>query len=345
LGDAFLSAKGEFDIQHGPKQFGYLLWLFKNLQPYFGEIRHVRTCRRIRSCAHKFGLDLRKEYYPKGKKIVSEEILSKLSPLSLAVWFMDDGQVLPSGKQARIATCAFSKEENELICEHFKNSWDIEAKVGNNGPYPQVIFNKENTLKLVDLIRIYVPLEMRYKIRPVSGTVFYLSGGMEFKKNLGAPWREWLTAQLEKLGHTTVDPVKLEAAVPGKKGDPLQEELVSLKLKGQVDRVREMVRMLLFRKDMYGIQLSDAVIVLYDKSAQLGAGTLSEAWESFREGRPVYLVTDFPLEKIPTWLIGETTSMFNDFEDLLRHVSDSSRVKADMLAARKARDEVLAGIY
>ncbi|KKM13551.1 hypothetical protein LCGC14_1715160, partial [marine sediment metagenome] len=39
---------------------------------------------------------------------------------------------------------------------------------------------------------------------------FYLSGGMEYKKNLGANWREWITEELEKRRHDAINPVKLE---------------------------------------------------------------------------------------------------------------------------------------
>jgi hypothetical protein len=173
--------------------------------------------------------------------------------------------------------------------------------------------------------------------------IFYLSGGIEFKKKLGGPWREWLTKELEKIGHEAIDPVKLEASAGY--GLPLQEALTNLKLAGELEEVRETVRRALFRKDMLGIQNSHAVVLLYDQSVQRGAGTLAESWEAFREGRPVYLVTEFPLEKIPTWLIGETTAIFDDFGTFLNRVEDHAQVMLDILVAKKAREEALAGIY
>lgn len=172
---------------------------------------------------------------------------------------------------------------------------------------------------------------------------FYLSGGMEYKNNLGSKWRDWITVQLQEIHHDAIDPVKLES--PGENGPPLQTQLTELKLTGRLDDVRAIVRESLFRKDMFGIQLSDAIVVYYDESVQKGAGTLSEAWESFREGRPVYLVTDFPMEKIPTWLIGETTAIFPNFEEFLTYVADHTRVISDVIAAKRIRDEVLAGVY
>ncbi len=172
---------------------------------------------------------------------------------------------------------------------------------------------------------------------------FYLSGGMEYKKNLGTGWRTWLTTELEKLRHDAIDPTKLES--PDENGDPIQSKLITLKLEGKLDEVRSITRRSLFRKDMFAIQLSEAIVVYYDESVQKGAGTLSEAWESFREGRPVYLVTDFSIENIPTWLIGETTEIFADFDEFLEYVKDHSNVIQDMMSAQKVRDEILMGVY
>jgi hypothetical protein len=174
---------------------------------------------------------------------------------------------------------------------------------------------------------------------------FYLSGGMEYKKKLGAAWRDWLTKELEERHHDAINPVKLEICEEEQGDVPIQTQLSQLKAEGKLEEVRKLVRKTLFRKDMFAIQLADAIVVYYDESVQKGAGTLSEAWEAFREGVPVYLVTDFPIEKVPTWLIGETTRIFSDFEELLEYVSEHSYVIRDQMHAQKVRDEVLGGIY
>jgi len=172
---------------------------------------------------------------------------------------------------------------------------------------------------------------------------FYLSGAMEYKEDLGASWREWLTKELEDRRHAAVDPVLLES--PDENGKPIQARLTELKLQGELDQVRDLVRRSLFRKDMYGIQIAEALVVLYDASTQKGAGTISEVWEAFREAKPIYLITDFGLEDIPTWLIGETTKIFPNFRDFLEYVSNHNNVILDMMNAQKTTDEVLGGIY
>ncbi len=173
---------------------------------------------------------------------------------------------------------------------------------------------------------------------------FYLSGGMEYKKNLGKEWREWLTEKLEERRHDAINPVRLEF-LDDENDEPIQIRLTRMKAEHDLKGVRKTVRKFLFRKDMFAIQLSDAVLALYDEAAQHGSGTQAEAWEAFREGKPLYLITDFPVEKIPTWLIGETTAIFKDFEEFLDYVKDHSAVIRDIMTAQKVRDEVLGGIY
>lgn len=153
-----------------------------------------------------------------------------------------------------------------------------------------------------------------------------------------------MTEELEELRHDAINPVRLEI-LEEEDDEPIQLKLTRMKVEGDLSGVRKNVRSHLFRKDMFAIQLADAIVVLYDEAAQHGAGTLSEAWESFREGRPVYLVSDFPLERIPTWLIGETTAIFKDFDEFLAYVKDHSAVIRDIMRAQKARDEVLGGLY
>jgi len=174
---------------------------------------------------------------------------------------------------------------------------------------------------------------------------FYLSGGMEYKKNLGMAWRDWLTQELEKHHHDAINPVKLEICEEEGEDIPVQTQLTQLKEDGKLDDVRRLVRKVLFRKDMFALQMADATVVYYDESVQKGAGTLSEAWESFREGVPVYLVTDFSMSDVPTWLIGETTKIFADFEGLLEYVAEHSHVIRDQMLAQKIRDDVLGGLY
>lgn len=170
---------------------------------------------------------------------------------------------------------------------------------------------------------------------------FYLSGGMEYKKGLGKGWRENLTEKLVEMGHSVFDPVVEEL------GDSEAREFdwKIQKLAPDLTQYRDMVRRKMFRKDMRGIQLSHAVILLYDESVQRGAGSLAEAWEAFREGRPLYVITQFRREEVPGWLVGESTALFRTANELLDYLASPVQVKQDIKEAKLARDLCLGEVY
>lgn len=170
---------------------------------------------------------------------------------------------------------------------------------------------------------------------------FYLSGGMEFKKGLGKGWRENITEKLQEMGHSVFDPVVEEL------GDTEAREFgwKEQKLAPDLTIYRDMVRRKMFRKDIRGIQLSHAAILLYDESVQRGAGSLAEAWEVFREGRPLYIITQFKREDVPGWLIGESTAIFRSPQELIDYLNTSGRIQQDIKEAKKIRDYYLGEIY
>jgi hypothetical protein len=172
---------------------------------------------------------------------------------------------------------------------------------------------------------------------------FYLSGGMEFKSNHGKDWREWITEELSKLNHSVADPVKLE--VVEENGEPVQILLNQMKKEGKVEELRHKTRHSIFYKDMLAIQQSNAFILLYDVSVQRGAGSLSETWEAFREGRPIYVISALPLADVPTWLIAESTQLFFGFEEFLNYIQAPGNIELDIVVAEKEAAEVLGGVY
>ena len=64
------------------------------------------------------------------KKIVTKEILEKLEPLGIAVWFMDDGSLYYNGNNCHLnlAVNSFSDDEIDLIINYFKHKFDITFK-------------------------------------------------------------------------------------------------------------------------------------------------------------------------------------------------------------------------
>ena len=171
LGDGsaeFDQSRARYRTNHSLKQKEYVDWLISKLK------RLVRTDPRISKnggwgkLSYSFGtlghpqiLEMANELYPKNKKTVTREYLDRLSPLGLAVWWMDDGS-----ESGSLSTHSFSKKENEIIVEYFKEKWDIASKVLKDKS-KELYFIRIKHKSLSDfrnIIKEYIPECMLYKI-------------------------------------------------------------------------------------------------------------------------------------------------------------------------------------
>ena len=101
--------------------------------------------------------------YKNGTKSVTQEWSDKITPLGLAIWFMDDGS-----NCGTIATNCFTKEECFLIQKWLKSKYNIETTLQKqrkeNVQY--VIYIKTNSRKLFyNTIIKYVIPSMLYKLK------------------------------------------------------------------------------------------------------------------------------------------------------------------------------------
>ena len=160
-------------------------------------------------------------------------------------------------------------------------------------------------------------------VRPKSwdrGNI-YLSGGMQFAKNLGAGWRELTSAKLKEMEYFPLDITDLDIAYNKEHGKPILpapgEEPLSYKAN---------MRKHFIETDLKLIEdNSDALIVYYDESARRGAGTVSEAQFAYNMNIPIFLVAEYPTEEefyknVSGWLIALSTAHFLNFEDLYAYL-------------------------
>ena len=103
LGDAHLLERGVFKLNHSYAQLGYLKHGHALLAPHslpisYLEIEMPQSGQLTfdfgyRTVQHVWLQELRKIFYPDGKKIFPSTILDQLAPRSLAYWYFDDGHV------------------------------------------------------------------------------------------------------------------------------------------------------------------------------------------------------------------------------------------------------------
>ena len=84
----------------------------------------------MNTLSHPFFHGLREVFYKTGRKHVTEEILSYLTPLSVAVWIMDDGNLKRDNRWKsrpilRLCTHSFNLKEHKIMVRFFKKMFGV----------------------------------------------------------------------------------------------------------------------------------------------------------------------------------------------------------------------------
>lgn len=172
LGDGS-TVKGEkdkncrFSEAHSVKQKEYLLFKFKELQPFSGKFIEYPGRYGIEvkfsTKAHTIFNSFRKMFYNKnGQKIIKFATLKHIThPLALAIWFGDDGS--KDTRSYRLATAKFSIKEIKLLIKWLKEVFKIESFLHKHGRYWYIAIRKDRW-KFTKLVEPYLPECLHYKL-------------------------------------------------------------------------------------------------------------------------------------------------------------------------------------
>ena len=157
-------------IIHGEKQKEYCQWKAK----MFGikKLTYIEKNGYSQKPAYRFQtkiFDLH-DNIPKNTKTVPDWIIDKIDAKGIAIWFMDDGSTMKKNNKrgyisiyCSIHSNNFNYETHEKFVKKFKE-YDIECKISKTKKYYYLRFNKENSSKLINLIKPYIHESMIYKI-------------------------------------------------------------------------------------------------------------------------------------------------------------------------------------
>lgn len=105
-------------------------------------------------------------FYPKGKKIVPGIISKLVTPLSLAVWFMDDGSLKSKHHRARIInTQSFDDKSLERLRSMLLNKFHIATTLRKQKEGFQLYIPSTEIDKFISLIQPFIIPSMEYKIK------------------------------------------------------------------------------------------------------------------------------------------------------------------------------------
>jgi len=166
LGDAYISPLGKIRIEQSTKQRNYVDWKYRELRSlcYPAEPREIihtlptgKKHTSVFFLLRQYFRSWRSIFYEGRTKIFPSDL--PISPLSLAVWYMDDG--CWTGKKALICAESFDGIYSENMQKALLDQHGIETVVGKNG---RLVIRKKFHDRFFSLIAPHVIPSMKYKL-------------------------------------------------------------------------------------------------------------------------------------------------------------------------------------
>lgn len=185
LGDGnlrILKQNAFLTISHSEKQKEYILWkynLFRKWvltyprlekRQYYKDSNRQLISWRWSTVSHKVFTYYHRLFYPQGKKLIPSSINRILvSPLTLAIWYMDDGSRKPYGKGAFLHTQSFTLDDQLKLIEVLGKNFSIDARISSAGLWKgrrlhRLYITAGSYLHFRNLVLPYILPSMLYKV-------------------------------------------------------------------------------------------------------------------------------------------------------------------------------------
>lgn len=169
LGDGCLKINekyknARFSFRHSPKYEDYFFWKIDQLKEISGEKcwwKEKDGKLRYQSKALPELTEIYNFVSKRGKFKVRRRWLNLLSPLSLAVWWMDDGSLVKNSRQGVFCTDSFTLKEQKILARYLFKVWKIRVKIGKSekGYYRLWIRSTEMLKKFLRIILPFVKVK------------------------------------------------------------------------------------------------------------------------------------------------------------------------------------------
>lgn len=175
LAETFSKKNLRLQIEHGQAQRAYVLWKYRILQSLVltpPKFQQRNRSWRFKTISHPELTALGRLFYKRRKKVVPQnlEVLLR-APISIAVWFMDDGAKNRNDGLIFNTQC-FSKKETERLKKILAKNFGLDhisLQRDKNGW--RLYVQKASAEKMTALMSPYILPELAYKmISPVETT-------------------------------------------------------------------------------------------------------------------------------------------------------------------------------
>jgi recombination protein RecA len=168
LGDGAMRCKANalLEVNHASAQSAYVDWKFDQLRELCGtppKLKHGnggRIAYRFTTLSLPQLTPLYREYYRGRTKVVPESLI--LTPLSLAVWFMDDG--CKSHRALYLNTQQFDLDSQRRLVEKLREQWGVISTLNRDKEYFRLRVAVSSVARFRQVIESHLLEQFRYKL-------------------------------------------------------------------------------------------------------------------------------------------------------------------------------------
>lgn len=140
----------------------YLKWKAKILRRFGPRLCYANGYIKLYTRVHPELTELRKRWYPNGKRSIVPGDVEKLDALGLAVWYQDDGSYTPTSRVCEICN-GFSPEENEILKRILQEKWGLFPGIRSRGSKHEMYFCGERSKSFLKIVGPFILSCMRRK--------------------------------------------------------------------------------------------------------------------------------------------------------------------------------------
>lgn len=177
LGDGTLEKNGNHTrlrVDHTDTQKEYVFWKAEQLIPFALAPRLINEVdKRVGLVYPRWNIStkstavfdrFRDLFYVEGRKIIPPILMDIITPLSLAVWYMDDGFRRKDCKGFYLCTSSFTAEEHRYLQLVLKLRFDLDTKIHYQRKYLRIFIPSASADHFNDLVKFNILPVFRYKL-------------------------------------------------------------------------------------------------------------------------------------------------------------------------------------
>lgn len=177
LGDAHLEKNGRYTrlrVDHYDKHKAYIFWLAHEFSHFSLVPRHIvekdkrngKNYSRWHFSTRSLPIfdEFRTLFYNRGRKQISLNLVKLLTPLSLAIWYMDDGFLRRDSKGFYLCTSSFMEAEQKLLQKILKITFALDTTIHHQHYLGRIFIPSASADRFNQLIKPYVLPVFHYKL-------------------------------------------------------------------------------------------------------------------------------------------------------------------------------------